>query len=83
VVFGAIECPPALLTLFCVQVEDVSDETIIQRHERCEIDEKKRFLAYVKNPHTGRARMHRRTDSRAGSSGANTPGNFWKVELAT
>ncbi|XP_034233597.1 KAT8 regulatory NSL complex subunit 1 isoform X1 [Thrips palmi] len=53
-------------------VEDVSDETIIMRHERCEVEERKRFMAYVKNANA-RPRANRRTDSRAGSSGANTP----------
>lgn len=48
----------------------------MQRHERCEMEERKRFMAYVKNAHTGRPRAHRRTDSRAGSSGANTPGSL-------
>lgn len=54
-------------------VEDVSDETILLRHERCEVEERKKFMAYVKNASAGRPRAHRRTDSRAGSSGANTP----------
>lgn len=53
--------------------EDVSDEAVMQRHERCEMEERKRFMAYVKNANPGRSRAHRRTDSRAGSSGANTP----------
>lgn len=54
-------------------VEDVSDETMMLRHERCEMEERKKFMAYVKNANPGRTRTHRRTDSRAGSSGANTP----------
>ncbi|PSN48058.1 hypothetical protein C0J52_03439 [Blattella germanica] len=54
-------------------VEDLNDDTISARHDRCEIEEKKKFMSYIKLPHTGRTRAHRRTDSRAESSGANTP----------
>lgn len=55
----------------------MSDETIMLRHERCEMEERKRFMAYVKNAtNSGRPRANRRTDSRAGSSGANTPGKL-------
>ncbi|RZF38261.1 hypothetical protein LSTR_LSTR008984 [Laodelphax striatellus] len=53
--------------------EDMSEETLIERHERCEIDEKKKFSTYLKLPNSMRGRGHRRTDSRAESSGANTP----------
>lgn len=54
-------------------VEDLNEETISARHDRCEVEEKKKFMSYIKLPHTGRTRAHRRTDSRAESSGANTP----------
>lgn len=53
-------------------VEDMSEETISQRHERCELEERKKFMSYIKLPYSGRGRA-RRTDSRAESSGANTP----------
>lgn len=55
-------------------IEDISEEAIISRHERCEQDERKKFSTYLKLPSSfgGRTR-HRRTDSRAESSGANTP----------
>lgn len=54
--------------------EDNSDEAAIARHERCQIDEKKRFLSYLKLPGgLSRGRAQRRTDSRADSSGPNTP----------
>ncbi|XP_022919364.2 KAT8 regulatory NSL complex subunit 1 [Onthophagus taurus] len=54
--------------------EDLSDEAVIVRHDRCEYDEKKKFLSYLKLPlGYGRSRSHKRTDSRAESSGANTP----------
>lgn len=44
------------------------------RHEKCEHDEKKKFLSYLKLPvGYGRPRSHKRTDSRAESSGGNTP----------
>ncbi|CAH1107968.1 unnamed protein product [Psylliodes chrysocephalus] len=56
------------------EVEDVSEDAVISRHDRCEYDEKKRFLSYLKFPlGHGRSRSHRRTDSRAESSGGNTP----------
>lgn len=54
-------------------VEDISDETIALRHDRCEMEEKKKFMSYIKLPYSGRSRATRRTDSRAESSGANTP----------
>lgn len=45
-----------------------------KRHETCEHEERKKFLSYIKFPLTGgRSRANRRTDSRAESSGANTP----------
>lgn len=44
------------------------------RHEKCEHEERKKFLNYIKFPlSVGRSRANRRTDSRAESSGANTP----------
>ncbi|CAG9817137.1 unnamed protein product [Phaedon cochleariae] len=56
--------------------EDTSEEAVLARHDRSEYDEKKRFLSYLKMPpggQTTRGRSHRRTDSRAESSEANTP----------
>ncbi|KAJ8960551.1 hypothetical protein NQ318_013839 [Aromia moschata] len=56
------------------EVEDLSEEAAVARHDRCEHEEKKRFLSYLKLPvGYGRSRGHKRTDSRAESSGANTP----------
>lgn len=47
---------------------------MLTRHEKCEIEERKKFMSYIKFPLTGpRSRANRRTDSRAESSGANTP----------
>lgn len=55
-------------------MEDVADDTVSVRHEKCEHEERKKFLSYIKFPLTaGRSRANRRTDSRAESSGANTP----------
>ncbi|GJQ77628.1 hypothetical protein Trydic_g12756 [Trypoxylus dichotomus] len=55
-------------------IEDISDDAVITRHDKCEHDEKKKFLSYLKLPlGYGRSRSHKRTDSRAESSGANTP----------
>ncbi|KAF5308398.1 hypothetical protein FQR65_LT06219 [Abscondita terminalis] len=54
--------------------EDCSEEALTTRHEKCEYEEKKRFLSYMKFPYgSGRSRSHKRTDSRAESSGCNTP----------
>lgn len=56
--------------------EDLSEETISVRHDRCEQDEKKKFLSFIKLPQRvggGGNRGSRRADSRAESSGANTP----------
>lgn len=55
-------------------MEDLTEEAAVVRHDKCEHEEKKRFLSYLKLPvGYGRNRSHRRTDSRAESSGANTP----------
>ncbi|KAK4881282.1 hypothetical protein RN001_004601 [Aquatica leii] len=54
--------------------EDCSEDALTVRHEKCEYEEKKRFLSYLKHPYgSGRSRSHKRTDSRAESSGCNTP----------
>ncbi|KAK9871203.1 hypothetical protein WA026_011484 [Henosepilachna vigintioctopunctata] len=51
--------------------EDLSEEAIVVRHDKCELDERKKFLSYLKLPM--RSRPHKRTDSRAESSDTNTP----------
>lgn len=56
------------------ETEDISDEAFLERHTRCEESEKKKFMSYIKLPLAVRSRANRRTDSRAESSGANTPG---------
>ena len=56
-------------------VEDVSEEACISRHDRSEVEERKKFMSYLKQP-PGASRGRRRVDhidSRAESSGANTP----------
>ncbi|CAH1134422.1 unnamed protein product [Ceutorhynchus assimilis] len=53
--------------------EDLADEAVIARHDRSEQEEKKRFLSYMKFPLGSRQRSHKRQDSMAESSGANTP----------
>lgn len=63
------------MSIYFIQFEDMSDETIALRHERSEREENKRFMTYMNMPHQSRIRHNRRTDSRA-DSGANTPGNF-------
>jgi len=55
--------------------EDVSEEACIGRHDRSEVEERKKFMSYLKQP-PGASRGRRRVDhvdSRAESSGANTP----------
>lgn len=52
----------------------MSEEAIISRHDRAEYEEKKKFLSYLKWPFGHqKSRGHKRTDSLAESSGANTP----------
>ncbi|ETN60262.1 hypothetical protein AND_008112 [Anopheles darlingi] len=52
--------------------EDISEEAIHLKHERALQEERKKFQTYMKFPWS-RPRANRRTESRAGSSGANTP----------
>ena len=71
--------------------EDLSNESYVARHDRCEVDEKKKFLSYMKRNAGagsgaqagpgGRGRGRARTDSRAESSGPNTPGMFLNASL--
>ncbi|KAL9895452.1 non-specific lethal 1 isoform 1-T6 [Glossina fuscipes fuscipes] len=53
--------------------EDISDEAMILRHERALTEERRKFQTYLKFPWSTRSRANRRIDSRAESSGANTP----------
>ncbi|XP_041450866.1 uncharacterized protein LOC121404742 [Drosophila obscura] len=53
--------------------EDTSDEAYIVRHQLALIEERRRFETYLKFPWSTRPRANRRVDSRAESSGANTP----------
>ncbi|XP_030239060.1 uncharacterized protein LOC108660037 [Drosophila navojoa] len=55
------------------EVEDLSDEAYIARHQRALIEERRRFETFLKFPWSTRSRANRRVDSRAESSGANTP----------
>jgi len=50
------------------QAEDLTDEGLVTRHERCEQEERKKFSTYLKLPNSLR-RSHRRAES----SGGNTP----------
>ncbi|XP_011304270.1 KAT8 regulatory NSL complex subunit 1 [Fopius arisanus] len=52
--------------------EDMSEETIMLRHERSEREESKRFKSLLNKLPNNRFRHNRRADSRA-DSGANTP----------
>jgi len=65
---------PHFVTNFVrLQVEDISDEAMFLRHEPLEMDERRKFRCAPRNSIRGGVRA-RRTDSRAESSGANTPG---------
>ncbi|XP_054265677.1 KAT8 regulatory NSL complex subunit 1 isoform X2 [Macrosteles quadrilineatus] len=56
------------------EAEDLTEEGLISRHEKCEQEERKKFSTYLKLPNSmARSRSHRRADSRAESSGGNTP----------
>lgn len=82
------DCPPGVASEDVKEpgleseTEDVSDEAYLERHNRCEESEKKKFMSYIKLPFAVRSRANRRTDSRAESSGANTPGksSFGKIK---
>ncbi|GAB0088766.1 KAT8 regulatory NSL complex subunit 1 [Sergentomyia squamirostris] len=56
-----------------VESEETLGETIAQIHERSLLDERKKFSTFLKFPYSTRSRANRRIDSRAESSGANTP----------
>lgn len=51
--------------------EDISNEAYAQRHERALVEERKKFITFLKFPYSTRSRANRRIDSQ--SSGANTP----------
>ncbi|XP_017054773.2 LOW QUALITY PROTEIN: uncharacterized protein LOC108097145 [Drosophila ficusphila] len=53
--------------------EDLSDEAFVLRHQRALLEERRRFETFLKFPWSTRSRANRRIDSRAESSGANTP----------
>lgn len=56
------------------EIEDITDETIMVKHERALQEERRKFQTFLKFPWSTRSRANRRTDSRADeSSGANTP----------
>lgn len=55
------------------ELEDTSDEAYLVRHQRALIEERRRFETFLKLSWTNRSRANRRADSRAESSGANTP----------
>lgn len=56
-----------------LQVEDITDDAVLARHEAMELEERRKFRC---PPSATRGLRGRRTDSRAESSGANTPGEF-------
>uniref|UniRef100_A0A6B2EBD4 Putative kat8 regulatory nsl complex subunit 1 n=1 Tax=Phlebotomus kandelakii TaxID=1109342 RepID=A0A6B2EBD4_9DIPT len=53
--------------------DETLGETIATKHERSLLDERKKFSTFLKFPYSTRSRANRRIDSRAESSGANTP----------
>uniref|UniRef100_A0AAG5CU41 PEHE domain-containing protein n=1 Tax=Anopheles atroparvus TaxID=41427 RepID=A0AAG5CU41_ANOAO len=61
-----------LFVMPALDEEDISDEAIMLKHERALQEERKKFRTYMKFPWS-RPRANRRTESRAGSSGGNTP----------
>lgn len=56
-----------------VEEEDISNEAMILRHERALTEERRKFQTFLKFPYSTRSRANRRIDSRAESSGTNTP----------
>jgi KAT8 regulatory NSL complex subunit 1 len=55
------------------EFEDISDEVMQAKHERALLEERKKFQSFLKFPYSSRSRANRRIDSRAESSGTNTP----------
>lgn len=53
--------------------EDLMPETVQRRHEQALNEERKKFSTFLKFPWSTRSRANRRIDSRAESSGTNTP----------
>ena len=53
--------------------EEYLEEYIQEKHVRALLEERKKFSTFLKFPYSTRSRANRRTDSRAESSGANTP----------
>lgn len=53
--------------------EEFLDEYIQEKHNRALLEERKKFSTFLKFPYSTRSRANRRIDSRAESSGANTP----------
>lgn len=54
--------------------EDITDESLVLKHDKALLEERRKFETYLKFPLTSRSRANRRIDSRGNeSSGANTP----------
>lgn len=53
--------------------EEYMEECIQEKHIRALLEERKKFSTFLKFPYSTRSRANRRIDSRAESSGANTP----------
>lgn len=70
---AAAVCAVAMSPPKAHDLEDVSDEAIQRRHEHALAEERKKFANYLKFPWSTGSRSNRRIDSRADSSGANTP----------
>ncbi|XP_059621915.1 KAT8 regulatory NSL complex subunit 1 [Phlebotomus argentipes] len=56
-----------------IESEETLNDAISSKHERSLLDERKKFSTFLKFPYSTRSRANRRIDSRAESSGANTP----------
>lgn len=54
-------------------IEDMTAEAVQRRHELALYEERKKFSTFLKFPWSTRSRANRRIDSRAESSGTNTP----------
>lgn len=53
--------------------EEYVEEIIAEKHGRALVEERRKFSTFLKFPYSTRSRANRRIDSRAESSGANTP----------
>lgn len=61
------------ITALEIDSEETIEDYIMEKHNRSLLEERRKFSTFLKFPYSTRSRANRRIDSRAESSGANTP----------